>query len=62
MAATGMSSSGLHIEECDFEQNNSFGPFQLYQLTAKYKLLAKKKAFSNFKLQKHRRILLCCLR
>ena len=30
MAATGMSSSGLHIEECDFEQNNSFGPFQLY--------------------------------
>ena len=51
MAATGMSSSGLHIEECDFEQNNSFGPFQLYQLTAKYKLLAKKKLFQllNFK-------------
>ena len=46
-----MSSSGLHIEECDFEQNNSFGPFQLYQLTAKYKLLAKKKLFQilNFK-------------
>ena len=45
MAALGMSSSGLHIEECDFEQNNSFGPFQLYQLTAKYKLLAKKSFF-----------------
>ena len=31
MEAPGTSSSGLHIEKCDFEKNILFGPFQLYE-------------------------------
>ena len=57
MAATGTSSSSLHIEECDFEQNIFLVLFSCmkYYLTAKYKT---KKLFSNFTAKASREIAL----
>ena len=72
MTAAGKSNSSLHIEECNFTQLVQSKIFYLvrcfscmnYYLTAKYRTKKRiaKKFFSNFNLQKHRRILLCCLR
>ena len=50
----------------NFEQNVLYGRISCmnFYLIAKYKTetLSRSKLFFNFKLQKHRRILLCCLR
>ena len=69
MAVVAKSRSSLHKEKCDFNELvlNKILFLVVFScinlpLTAKYKSekLIAKKLFSNFKLEKHQRILVCC--